>query len=344
MRRRKQWVIIGVIFMLLFTLITGCGKQTETAKLELIPQDMAGDVVASVNGEPITLSDMQYYIYNASMIRLYQLDPTFSKGIQGAEWNKKMDNGKTLEETVKDDALRSAAADILALQNGTKAGFDFPDEPKQQIENSMKKFLENYGEESFALNLTAMGISSGEAYVKLFERTAQSQNVREDIQTDIGKYITDGTKLEEYRNPEKATVQHVLIKSQGGKYEDAFATASEVYEKAKAGEDFVALIEEYNEDPGATETGYTFGPGEMVKEFEEASFALDYDEISQPVKTAYGYHVIKRLVGAAELENFWMSEAEIHADMEKMKKISVEDIMNTVDKAQDELRKQAKGE
>ena len=66
-------------------------------------------------------------------------------------------------------------------------------------------------------------------------------------------------------------------------------------EKARAGEDFNALMVEYNEDPGEPEEGYYFPAGVMVQEFEDASFALKDGEISDIVETSYGYHIIKRL-------------------------------------------------
>ena len=64
-------------------------------------------------------------------------------------------------------------------------------------------------------------------------------------------------------------------------------------EKAQAGEDFNALMEEYNEDPGEPEEGYYFPTGVMVQEFEDASFALQDGEISDILETSYGYHIIK---------------------------------------------------
>ena len=81
-------------------------------------------------------------------------------------------------------------------------------------------------------------------------------------------------------------VEHILV--------DDEATANLVYEKAISGEDFSQLISDYNTDPGAEEGGYVFTYGEMDEAFEKASFALSNGEISKPVKTAYGYHIIKR--------------------------------------------------
>ncbi len=75
------------------------------------------------------------------------------------------------------------------------------------------------------------------------------------------------------------------------------AKAEEVLAKAKNGEDFDALITEFNEDPGMTTytDGYYFSYGEMVEAFETTSFALADNEISGLVETPYGYHIIKRL-------------------------------------------------
>ena len=83
--------------------------------------------------------------------------------------------------------------------------------------------------------------------------------------------------------------KHILVSDQ--------ETADAVYEKAARGEDFDGLIGEYNEDPGMSQNpdGYIFTKGEMVGPFEEAAFAAKTGEITKPVETEYGYHIIKRL-------------------------------------------------
>ncbi len=84
--------------------------------------------------------------------------------------------------------------------------------------------------------------------------------------------------------------QHILVEDE--------ETAAEVLAALEDGADFMELVAEYNTDPGMTnvgEAGYFFCDGEMVEPFEAACKQLAEGEISEAVKTDYGYHIIRRL-------------------------------------------------
>jgi peptidyl-prolyl cis-trans isomerase D len=90
---------------------------------------------------------------------------------------------------------------------------------------------------------------------------------------------------------------HILFKTDGGQNEEQQKIkALDVLKKAKAGQNFNELAKKYSEEPGAAERGGElpwFGKGRMVKEFEAAVEKAKIGEIVGPVKTNFGFHIIK---------------------------------------------------
>jgi parvulin-like peptidyl-prolyl isomerase len=78
--------------------------------------------------------------------------------------------------------------------------------------------------------------------------------------------------------------------------DEALARITEIKKQLDAGADFATLAKQYSEDTGTKDQGGElgwFGRGQMVKEFEDAAFALQPGQVSDPVKTQFGYHLIK---------------------------------------------------
>jgi peptidyl-prolyl cis-trans isomerase C len=104
-------------------------------------------------------------------------------------------------------------------------------------------------------------------------------------------------KPEDFRDPERVRVSHVLVDTKARSDEEARARAEEVRRKALAGADFAALAKEFSDDPSAKsnlgDVGFFGRDGGMAKPFEDAAFALGKPgDISPVVKTQFGYHVI----------------------------------------------------
>lgn len=102
----------------------------------------------------------------------------------------------------------------------------------------------------------------------------------------IEKTITDKELKENYKPEIKAS--HILVKDE--------ATAKKVKEELGQGKSFEELAKQYSEDTGSKEKGGDLGyftAGKMVKEFEDAAYKMKKDEVSEPVKSQFGYHIIK---------------------------------------------------
>jgi foldase protein PrsA len=161
---------------------------------------------------------------------------------------------------------------------------------EKDIDAELKELIASYGgEETFNQQLATSGLTM--------------EDVEEDVKTNlqIEKLLESRIKITDeemktyfdenkdtFAKTKQVKASHILVADE--------ATAKEVKEKLAAGEDFAELAKEYSTDPGSAESGGDlgfFGEGSMVAEFEEAAFSMEVDEISEPVKTEHGYHIIK---------------------------------------------------
>ena len=101
---------------------------------------------------------------------------------------------------------------------------------------------------------------------------------------------------EQYKSPEQVRASHILLKTEGKDDAAVKAKAEELLKQAKSGADFAELARKNSEDEASAKNGGDldyFGKGRMVPEFDAAVFAMQPGQISDLVKTQYGYHIIK---------------------------------------------------
>lgn len=131
-----------------------------------------------------------------------------------------------------------------------------------------------------------------------------------------------GAHLNEFEN---ATARHILVRFQGSRVplkegqkdltpEEALARAEALRQRILKGEDFAAVAKAESDDTGSGQNGGelgSFGRGRMIPEFENAVFSMPVGEISPPVRTQFGYHLIQvQKRGAQPFE-------EVRAEIEK---------------------------
>ncbi len=116
------------------------------------------------------------------------------------------------------------------------------------------------------------------------------------------KEVTDyyNAHKDEFTTPEQVKARHILVKvpadSDKKVWEQAKEKASKIRQELLKGADFGKLAKQYSGDPGTKDQGGDLGyfaKGRMIPEFEKAAFSLEVGQISQPVKTVFGYHIIQ---------------------------------------------------
>ncbi|MCF8026147.1 MAG: SurA N-terminal domain-containing protein [Desulfobacteraceae bacterium] len=103
----------------------------------------------------------------------------------------------------------------------------------------------------------------------------------------------------EFTSEETVTARHILLKMPRDAEEKTVAQtrkkAMEIYNKARSGRDFAELAQKFSEGPSAAEGGYlgTLKKDDTVKPFAEKAFSMEAGDISKPVRTRFGFHIIK---------------------------------------------------
>jgi parvulin-like peptidyl-prolyl isomerase len=227
---------------------------------------ISSDLAAKVNGEPITTNEVDSAF--AALPAMYQ---------------QFMTKQQVLEQVIDEKLL------VLDAQNkGIIISEDELNKELQTLKDDNKLTEADFQKALAEQNLTEA------AFKDLFKkrlliRKLFNETILKDItvtEADARTYY-DANK-EQFFQPEQVAARHILVNTS--------AEAQKIYDELKKGGNFSDLAVKYSIDPSAQynegDLGF-FGREQMVPEFEEAAFALKVGEISQPVKTSFGYHIIE---------------------------------------------------
>jgi foldase protein PrsA len=146
--------------------------------------------------------------------------------------------------------------------------------------------------------------------------------------------VTEEDKKQYYESLKgKVQASHILVEDE--------KTAKEIKARLDKGEKFEDLAKEASKDPSGQNGGDLgwFGEGQMVPEFEKAAFALKEGQVSEPVKSEFGYHIIKVTKTVKPYEEM---KKELEADVKKQKTSQPDAVQGALDKALKEADVQVK--
>jgi peptidyl-prolyl cis-trans isomerase SurA len=244
-------------------------------------------IIAVVGNEVITQSDLE-----GSMAVLAQQDPSLNLNDPG----------------IRDQIIEALINDKLIVMKAKEDSVVVTDdEIEQRMELELSKLVQYYGSRSRLENVYGMSMDQLKAEIRgqienklLAERVAQQMFMDMKVTPrEVEQFYYDNLdsipKL-----PDQVLVHHIVknVEPDLSAKEDVYNLARSVRDSIIAGGDFAEFAAKYSDDPQTGKSGGDlpwFGKGKLYREYEDAAFALDDEEISMPVETPFGFHLIQTL-------------------------------------------------
>ncbi len=280
MKSLRITAVILAVATIAGALSIGCSKKKQSAAAAFPDSVVSEEVIVTVNTEPVLGSDLMVFAYTTTAA-----SPDSLKNVAF--------NERLLEQMI---------GRVAFSQEAKAAGVAIAD---TLVEAMLKQFVQQFGgEERVAGMLAEMGLKRADV-AKSFHR---DMVIRSYVQTKVEPSIVineaDSRAYYEQNQASFAPVdsvraRHIIFMFRpddpAEKREEQRKLITELRKRAKGGEDFAQLAQQFSQD-GAAQSGGDLGyfpRGVMVKPFEDAVFALKKGQISDVVETQFGFHLIQ---------------------------------------------------
>lgn len=267
------------------------------------------EVVMTIDGKDVTWQDYFYAFYNQAqgMEQTFQMYQSYGMAMG---WESQANEaGQTFAELVDESAEKTMRSLITTESLAEEKGVTLNEEEEAQLEAEHKDNIsyfcgENGTEEDLYAKLETMYLSKG-----FYSRIIRHSYLTQAILRTEGEQLSDEEVLSWMEENGILSANHILIGTMNlstgealdeAQVEEKTALARQIAQELQAIEDpverekrFLELKGQYCEDTGNVE-GYVFGPGVMVEEFYNGTQTLAEGEVSEPVQSTYGYHIILR--------------------------------------------------
>lgn len=201
--------------------------------------------------------------------------------------------GSTEYETLKNQAVGYLVQRCEFADEANQLGIKISDKQVADRLAQIKKQYFGGSETKYQAQLKQQGLSTTQVTddIKaqlvselIFKKVSSSVKVTD---ADVKKYYDSHTS--QYGTPEQRVIAHILVKKK--------ALADQLYTQIQGGADFATLAKKYSQDPGSKKQGgkLTISKGQTVAPFDQTAFLIKTGQVSHPVKTEFGYHIIKAI-------------------------------------------------
>jgi foldase protein PrsA len=296
----KRSILLALLPLVLVA--AGCGG-TSTATL-------GSDDAAVVGSKPITKAEFQGLMDRAKASYAQQKHP-FPKP------------GSTEYEQLKGQAVTFLIQQAEFEQEADAMGIKISDDQVNKYLERLKKQFYGGNEQRYLKGLEQQGLTEDQAKdasrAKLIS-DALFKKVTKDVKVsdaDVKAYYN--SHKSQYGQPQTREVRHILVQKKD--------LADRLYAQLKSGASFAALAKKYSKDPGSAANGgkLTISKGQTVPAFDKTAFSLKKGQLSQPIHTQYGYHIIQALsdVKAAQTSPLSKVQSSIKQQLEQTRKNDV---------------------
>jgi foldase protein PrsA len=228
-------------------------------------------------------------IEKAEFDRLIKQAETSAKS-QGQEFPK---TGSPEYNDLKDAIVRNLVERAEFEQEAEEMGIQVTDaEVEKRLDELKQQFFQG-DEEKYRKEIAKQGLTDERVREEIRARLlsekiyAKVTSAVKVSQTEIKAHY-DKNKAQ-FQRPESREVRHILVKKE--------SQATDIYERLRDGENFAALAKKFSQDTSSASNGgkYTAVKGQSVEPFDKFVFAADTGDLSRPVKTEFGFHVIEVL-------------------------------------------------
>ena len=297
------------------------------------PLNEGAETVLTVNGDAVAADEYSgYMLYNMQ----YYASMYAQMGLTDLWSNKDM--AKSLGASMPEAAEQQAIYARVVMQKFNELGLKLSYNEQKEMASVRRNSIANTTKDAYLNQIAQFGFSD-QTYQNFMYISQCYQALNDYYFGENGVNTPSDEDIQKYYEDNYITAKHILITTvdpASGETkrtdEEAKKEAQSILDRINAGEDFDTLMNQYSEDTGLSNNpnGYTFTEGQMVTEFYDGAKALAEDEVSELVKSSYGYHIIKRVkLDDSQLDNFksdivsaisgsmdellkqWMDEAQV---------------------------------